>query len=78
MTKKQVLFWRFTLILILLLGVFFLIKNILEDKNIYQIMKIPKIEKNIDDNKSDDKNFKKEIELNIRPDDFLKKNIDKN
>ena len=78
MTKKQVLFWRFSLIFIVILGGFFIIKNILGDKNIDQIVKIQKTEESIDDNKNNKKIVEKEIELSIRPDDFYKKKKDKN
>ena len=61
MTKKQVLFWRIILIFIIVLGVYFIIPNILGDKRqgIDQVIVIEKIENG--------------IELSIRPDDFYKK-----
>jgi len=73
MTKKKVIFWRFSLIFIIIFGIYFIALNFLgvKKKNIYQIIK--KLENNIDD----DKIIEKEIELSIRPDDFYKKKKDK-
>lgn len=59
MRKKQILFWRLILILIVIFGVYFIIKNISEDKK-----------QNLDN--SNEKTVEKKIELNIRPDDFYK------
>ncbi|OQY42192.1 MAG: hypothetical protein B6227_02845 [Fusobacteriia bacterium 4572_74] len=73
MTKKQILFWRFILAFIIVLGGGFIILNILKDKNIDQIIKI---KKNIDNNKNEKKTIEKE--LSIRPDNFYKKKKDKN
>jgi hypothetical protein len=41
MTKKQVIFWRFNLILIMIFGIYFITLNFLGDKkqNIYQIIR---------------------------------------
>ncbi|MEI6856110.1 hypothetical protein [Psychrilyobacter sp.] len=64
MRKKQILFWRTILILIVIFGIFFIIKNISEDKK-----------QNIDNN---EKTVEKKIELKIRPDDFYKQKKDEN
>lgn len=67
MKKKQILFWRFTLILIVIFGIYFITKNISEDKK-----------QDIDKGNSNEKIVEKEIELNVRPDDFYKEKKDKN
>jgi len=83
MTKKQVLFWRFILILIVVLGGYFIILNISNNKTKTrdQVVKIKKtveyIDANKDINKNDEKIIEKEIELSIRPDDFYKKTKNK-
>lgn len=67
MKKKQILFWRFTLILIIGLGTYFTIKN--ASKNEKQNRKDKKIIKKI---------IEKDLELNIRPNNFYKEKKDKN
>ena len=67
MKKKQILFWRFILILIIILGVYFITKNISENKK-----------QNIDKKNSNEKTVEKGVELNVRPDDFYKQKKDKN
>jgi uncharacterized protein YgfB (UPF0149 family) len=80
MTGKQVLFWRIILIFIVVLGLYFIFKNISGEKkeSIEQIVKIEKIDKDIDDNKSEKETAGKKIELKIRPDDFYKTKKSKN
>ncbi|WP_028856219.1 hypothetical protein [Psychrilyobacter atlanticus] len=75
MTKKQVLFWRFTLILVVISGGYFITQKISGNKNksIDQVVEVKKTAKDIDINKNDEKTVEKEVELSIRPDDFYKK-----
>lgn len=75
MTKKQVLFWRFILILIVISGGYFITQKISGNKNksIDQVVEVKKTVKVIDTNKNDEKAVEKEVELSIRPDDFYKK-----
>lgn len=75
MTKKQVLFWRFILILIVVSGGYFLTLNISNNKTKIrdQIVEINKKVKGIDSNKNNEKTVENKIELSIRPDDFYKK-----
>lgn len=74
MTKKQVFFWRFILISILLLSGYFTAQKVLRPKNktINQVIEVKKIPENIKINKNDEKIIEKEVELSIRPDDFYK------
>lgn len=80
MTKKQVLFWRFILILIVVSGGYFILLNVSgnKSKSIDQAVEIKKTVKDIDIKKNDEKIVEKEIELSIRSDDFYKKKKDKN
>ncbi|UUV17884.1 hypothetical protein NRK67_11365 [Fusobacteria bacterium ZRK30] len=75
MTKKQVLFWRFILILIVVSGGYFITQKISgnKSKSRDQVVEVKKTVKDIDLNKNDEKTVEKEIELSIRPDDFYKK-----
>ncbi|MGB6129577.1 MAG: hypothetical protein WBG30_12560 [Psychrilyobacter sp.] len=79
MTKKQVLFWRFILILIVVSGGYFLTLNISNNKTKIRdrIVEINKKVKGIDSNKNNEKTIENEIELSIRPDDFYKKTKNK-
>jgi len=74
MKKRQVLFWRFFLISIILLGIFFIFQNKLGIINKDQLINI----KDIKEYLYTDKSEKKEIKLNIRPNDFYKKKKGKN
>lgn len=80
MTKKQVLVWRFILILIVVLGGYFMIQKISgsKTKSIDQVVEVKKTVNHTDINTNDEKTVEKEIELSIRPDDFYKKKKDKN
>lgn len=80
MTKKQVLFWRIILIFIVVLGLYFIFQNISGEKkeSIEQIVKMEKIDKDIDDNKNEKETAGEKIELRIRPDDFYKTKKNKN
>lgn len=80
MTKKQVLFWRIILIFIVVLGLYFIFQNISGEKkeSIEQIVKMEKIDKDIDDNKNEKETAGGKIELRIRPDDFYKTKKNKN
>lgn len=80
MTKKQVLFWRFILIFIIISGGYFITQKISGSKNksIDQVVEVKKTVKDIDLKKSNEKIVEKEIELSIRSDDFYKKKKDKN
>ncbi len=79
MTKKQVLFWRVILIFIVISGGYFMTLKIRGDrsKNIDQIVEIKKSAKDIESKNDDEKVVEKEIELNIRPDDFYKNKKEK-
>jgi len=79
MTKKQVLFWRFILILIIVSGGYFIILNISSNKTKSrdQVVERKKTLEHIDTNKNGEKIIEKEIELSIRPDDFYKKTKNK-
>lgn len=74
MTKRQVLFWRFILILIVVLGGYFIAQKISgnKSKTMDQAVEIKKAVKDIDIN-NDETTVEKEVELSIRPDDFYKK-----
>lgn len=76
MTKKQVLVWRFILILIIVLGGYFMTQKISgsKTKSIDQVVEVKKTVNHTDINTNDEKTVEKEIELSIRPDDFYKKN----
>ncbi len=80
MTKKQVLFWRIILIFIVVLGLYFIFQNISGEKkeSIEQIVKMEKIDKDIDDNKNEKETAGEKMELRIRPDDFYKTKKNKN
>lgn len=80
MTKKQVLAWRFILILIVVSGGYFMTQKISENKSksIDQVVEIKKTVNHTDINTNDEKTVEKEIKLSIRPDDFYKKKKDKN
>jgi len=80
MTEKQVLFWRIILIFVVVLGLYFIFQNISGEKkeSIEQVVKIEKIDKDIDDNKNEKETAGKKIELRIRPDDFYKTKKNKN
>lgn len=66
MTKKQVILCRFILIFIFIFAFYFLNQNFFKNKK----QKISQVIKKIKNN--EDKKIEREIELNIRPDDFYK------
>ncbi|HAS79724.1 MAG TPA: hypothetical protein DCR90_02315 [Fusobacteriaceae bacterium] len=66
MTKKQVILCRFILIFISIFTFYFLNQNFFKNKK----QKISQVIKKIKNN--EDKKIEREIELNIRPDDFYK------
>jgi len=66
MTKKQVILCRFILIFISIFTFYFFNQNFFKSKK----QKISQVIKKIKNN--EDKKIEREIELNIRPDDFYK------